>query len=908
MAVVQPSLDERTLMSLAALPEQVFTRRIVIPLLQAMDPSGRVEETHGSNEAGRDVVQYTTDPVLGRPLVRCVQVKSHAVSTGSTAGFATMSSILNQVTAARRTGVCWPNANYTKADEVWVVNSHPMSDSKRRAFRELLEDMKEEGGKYIDGTEVVGLIKRHCPELLKELTNLAAPELVRIIATLSLHEESRAFGLRTDRALSDFHVAARACPSGGRALALAQGELTVENLYPIVEWECSGAEIDLMKMTGSGIEVADSERDRNLLPVIQFAKTFNIATNWKVTIEKRDTLIEFCRRYTFGTGGDEESVSVKWRVLQTKASPDTQLQARGRGVLADDLDRSDELQRMVKKFTAHPRVVAWENRPSVVLPRECDACVVRRTYAVEVEEASRRAITDIQVGLRALPEAILDAASASLVASAARGILLAERLVRQCESFGIVGRRPKATNLQVRDMQVADERLVLGIGRRILVEGPPGSGKTTLLRRLAVAELTGGRQVMFLPCSRLKREHSGMGIEELLSQFTVQGTPAGWRAMESVVLVDGLDEAPFDMGAKLEELPGETPHVVATTRLAHSTSLRSSFVRLEVVPFSDQDRDAFFAKWFRSSPERLDKIAHLVSTFGDIRDHARSPLIATLMAALVERDYAPTTRNAVYDNRLSILLETWDAVKGVSRFQAPISLRYRFLQQLAFDVHSAPGRRSTFGLPEMRDAFSLGLGRAGRAIAFDDLIDDLVVNSGVLVRDRDVYAFGHLTFQEHLVGCYLSERMSPLQVSRYLARDWWREPLLFYAGAKKDITELVLVCEAIAGRTAANRRQLREMLACAPFTQDAAMEVVSDAGYVDTRGSSSGGPRTRMRAAGNAVADAETFDDEDGGLGEGNEPDGEDEFGTNEAPSVEDEYGELDFEALDERAIRRPRE
>ena len=78
----------------------------MIPLLTALYPESYIEETHGSSEAGRDVICRTFHPALGRTHVLCVQVKNHRISTGSTTGPYSVTSVLNQIQTAKTIGVC----------------------------------------------------------------------------------------------------------------------------------------------------------------------------------------------------------------------------------------------------------------------------------------------------------------------------------------------------------------------------------------------------------------------------------------------------------------------------------------------------------------------------------------------------------------------------------------------------------------------------------------------------------------------------------------------------------------------------------------------------------------------------------------------------------------------------------
>jgi hypothetical protein len=91
------------------------------------------------------------------------------------------------------------------------------------------------------------------------------------------------------------------------------------------------------------------------------------------------------------------------------------------------------------------------------------------------------------------------------------------------------------------------------------------------------------------------------------------------------------------------------------------------------------------------------------------------------------------------------------------------------------------------------EAYTQSLGAWGYNHKIEDLLEDLIINSGIIIIEfTNQYSFGHLSFQEHLAGEYLFEQNFSLnKLKSLLYSDWWREPLLFYASIKGDITDLV---------------------------------------------------------------------------------------------------------------------
>jgi hypothetical protein len=108
------------------------------------------------------------------------------------------------------------------------------------------------------------------------------------------------------------------------------------------------------------------------------------------------------------------------------------------------------------------------------------------------------------------------------------------------------------------------------------------------------------------------------------------------------------------------------------------------------------------------------------------------------------------------------------------------------------------------------------------------MMSDLTMVNAVLVEEApDTYSFGHLTFQEHLVGEYLHHKMQVAKVSSYVGDAWWREALNFWASIRGNIDDLAEELQA-ADRMIANARQVGEMAGYAPYTSPGAMEAIGD--------------------------------------------------------------------------------
>jgi NACHT domain len=228
-----------------------------------------------------------------------------------------------------------------------------------------------------------------------------------------------------------------------------------------------------------------------------------------------------------------------------------------------------------------------------------------------------------------------------------------EKFLNLTKILHCVTERRFATTTERASIAIASERLVLDIAKVLGIFGGPGSGKTTFLRRLAASLLREGRQVLFVDCAKLRTEHKSLSPGRVVKDTVPKSTPRSWKLSDSVVLVDGVDEAPFDVTPLIKKLSCQTQNLLFSARTVHQVDLSGLAPSLEISPFSTNDRDKFFKTWFAGKPDEFETVSGLIKKNQDIDEHTRIPLLATLIAALVENGYRPESKAQIYDERLT---------------------------------------------------------------------------------------------------------------------------------------------------------------------------------------------------------------------------------------------------------------
>lgn len=301
-----------------------------------------------------------------------------------------------------------------------------------------------------------------------------------------------------------------------------------------------------------------------------------------------------------------------------------------------------------------------------------------------------------------------------------------------------------------------------------------------------------------------------------------------------VVLLDGVDEVASmplrQRVARLIEkftLAYPDNRYVVTSRIVGYTGgarLGAEFEVTTVRDFTDEDIARFVRHWnraveielsdeatpyvLRQAEAQSQALLEAIHRNERVRELAVNPLRLTVIA-LVHRYRAqlPERRVELYEEAIEVLLVQWDAVKGLSSTAV--------LQGLELD---AGDRRSllepvALWMMEQRvreldlDDLRRRLARPFKAMLKDLRQTEKAVNgfvhlinarSGLLTeRGMGVYAFSHLTFQEHLAARAVADRED--YVDYTLARigdSWWCEVVLLEAGylstqGKRRATELI---------------------------------------------------------------------------------------------------------------------
>ncbi|MFO1457813.1 MAG: NACHT domain-containing protein [Verrucomicrobiota bacterium] len=751
--------------AIAKLDEKSLTQDLLIPLVQLIHP-GRTEYTHSATEAGRDVVSFGKDS-LGRHHLVLVQAKSAKVSFGAEK----FGGLYQTALIARKQGITTESGQKLIPHEVWLMVPFPFPENERRQVADVLSEMERESIKLIAGDELCCLIAEKIPEAASQYLSEDGNRTAALAAKLGLHSESRAFGLSADRKISDFYVSTHLAPEAHLTRDVLDGLIEVTDFEETLNFKAQ----ELQPRTDE--EMLTSQLPKPLLTFVsRSSRLRSLASEYDMRVvfrlPQRQTTVP---RYT-----------LSWSLS---------------GCLDSELN---QLEMAIREC-----------------PKVLDTSPIKIRRVCELFGKTERLLRHADIDLGCVTNVEIPQQSET--------IANIERTLERIQGGGRPDQEQQGQLDTLVRVAVPNPIHILELGRVVLVEGGPGYGKTTLLRTLGTSLIAAGRRMAFVFCHSIDPKLARSTLSEIVRKCDAGNQYREGVPKDTILILDGLDECPFDLSDKILRPSDHFASIVVSCRTAFDTELREQCLHVGVAPFSSEDRRNFFRKWFAGDQALQEKAHQLISKYPDIDEHTHLPLVATILAALIERQHEPKTRAEIYSQRLDLLLERWDKARGVQRLEVnEPDVKRRFLQQLAFNIHDLDDRTRLFPLDQIELAYETSLGGRGYKLRFEDVLQDLIVGNGLLIQERKgVFSLGHLSFQEHLAGEFLARTKTVSQLSEYLADDWWNEPLNFWASIKGDLTEFI---EQLVSEDAleSHALQIAEMLRYAPYTSPGARDSTLD--------------------------------------------------------------------------------
>ena len=365
--------------------------------------------------------------------------------------------------------------------------------------------------------------------------------------------------------------------------------------------------------------------------------------------------------------------------------------------------------------------------------------------------------------------------------------------------------------------KVVDADRAVADYERLVIVGDPGSGKTTLLKHLALKwciENLQKQQRLSVPVPIVLRQlaDSNKGIRQYIDTvFEKYDFPNAKKWIEKDLkqgkcrlLLDGFDElATKQSQEKVAKEIEKFSHkyrkipVLVTSRIAGYHDELRGFTKAELLEFDDDQIARFTENWFGQKHQgRAKSMLAAIKGNQQIKALARNPLMIAIIAIIYEEDRKlPERRADLYQRCIEVLLSKWDVQKRLKNKYPPDKKRF-ILSKLGFYGHTNNKRIMTD--EEIRAQMLEHFPRLGlKEKDLNGFLEEIWQRSFLLREvSMDSYDFLHLSFQEYFTALELTESEDATDIIlNHLTEPWWQEPILLYAGIKKDATALITTIE-----------------------------------------------------------------------------------------------------------------
>lgn len=795
LTVVTP--EQRALEHLCNIPETELHTTVILPLLSVM--ASHVEYVHGREEEGKDFVYMTKDP-YGEDVLEVCQVKNSPFN-GNSGSSSNMVSVLTQVMACKQLEITNPITHKKQLPQsVTLFSTYDLPQRLTRSATPLLEHFDNKQCRFIGPDKLLQLLQTHLPRLYDTISHSAQGLGKAILVYVDKHHEAIAFGLRENRLLHTFFVdvALQANIDLGRNSKTTIGDdVILESSYKdIINYQ------SLLPKSASA---------PCILKVGPVQKQKGASYVYPVLDSNVETIsAQVSRQLSSASSLKNEALHLltSWSSFLTFALP----------LFPETTRLKFRTQEQLKNYHIH------DLEPSSLIERKEAFCITGEAGAGKTSLA------------RAITRAGFDQG-------------------RTCTYFPCYFHRKKGSSLLhsiIDFLHTLSEDLTEEIAKRhilasslIVIDGCDEAynfdkGFNNDLRCLLDSLHT--NRISTIEINEL---YSSIVVPSNLdSVFIVQNMSVTKKDNPKcrITCVPPIRNIDFNRFLSLnpsiassilllqKNYEEKACQVVLTSRSAIELGISDTWHKLSLTPFSDEQLEVFFEKWFSDDAHSLAEIKVFLKNHQHIREVCRRPIVASLLAALRQNGCdLPHSKTELYTQRFDLLLEDWDRSKNVpKRNKVRKNDKMALLTRLALYLHSR--HRREFTKTDIAEIWNDAIQDLYPDISVDDLLAELRLSNGVIIKaTANTYTLGHLSYQEYLAAqAILNTQKETILLQRFQVPQW-REVLIFYCGLRGDISSLLYKLQRTRGLDR-NAGLLDEMVAEARFTKPVVRDFVRDLG------------------------------------------------------------------------------
>jgi RNase H-fold protein (predicted Holliday junction resolvase) len=351
---------------------------------------------------------------------------------------------------------------------------------------------------------------------------------------------------------------------------------------------------------------------------------------------------------------------------------------------------------------------------------------------------------------------------------------------------------------------------VLDSGLDTLICGEAGSGKTTNLQAYALSlykratqEVENSKFTYYstlndlfkiiktnnLNCIsesiyfKINTKHGNLSLSDFKDKLTNE---------QSILILDSIDECISSHPETLEFINKYKNHypksqIITSSRHTVEKTLSLGFSCISILPFTEEQKFKFFARWFDKDESATEIMTHLNQN-KELSKIIDNPLNATILAVLYDNGVKlPNTESNLYQRRFELLSGKLDQYKAIQRTtNTPDDLLAASIV-IAYEMHKLKVSKTN-----KKTALKFISTLNHQLTIAESLFDELVSPCEIIhLNENGEYDFGHLKFQEFLASKDIDNRRSENFNSILKNISWWEQTLLLYAQHSRDIVWIV---------------------------------------------------------------------------------------------------------------------
>lgn len=389
-------------------------------------------------------------------------------------------------------------------------------------------------------------------------------------------------------------------------------------------------------------------------------------------------------------------------------------------------------------------------------------------------------------------------------------------LKNECNTLVVIGKRKGfslnevyvSLDLACSDLMADKRDGIQSEPKKFVLVGGPGAGKSTTAKNYVLEHLKNKSTLPFF--IKLKDYNGTEPIENFLLQKITALSHSNPDALlkenllkhNSLCVLDGLDEVRPHLRTKVcDEINNfyakyfiNSGRFIITCRKEAYRDLPLNISDVwEVRPLSDQQIKRFAKNWPLEYPNGKSEKTFFNDLLSSPRvmELTRSPLL--LVGGLMHYTEAnlgiPEERFQYLQTTAKWLISDWAKAQDHSPDQYK-GVYDRILTSLAFSMHSK-------GLSEIKQEMAKEfiadlLPTFGyQAEDSDTILNNLIIKTGVLVRDGSSIFFSQFGLQEYFTSIELLNNIDISAVSKLTPIEWWREALLLCVAQQIDPTKIL---------------------------------------------------------------------------------------------------------------------